>query len=232
VDLPERYEETGDEFSGGGMSNAIVCTDRHLDRLVLVKSLDFGVDEKRLLDEIAALSSIRSKHVVQIYDVLRDKDGKLAAIVEEYLPGADLNSKIPISDPEEVMRIGYAIACGITDIHERGRVHRDIKPNNMKFDGENCLKIFDFGLSRSDDMEAKTVGTVGTKGYLAPELCADDEDDTIEFSQPIDVYAYGATMLKAVRGNLPPDLRKVPPELPCADANFQHQKVVLPPRLP
>jgi serine/threonine protein kinase len=56
-----------------------------LDRLVVVKSIKSGVDPKRILDELSALQSIRSKHVVQIYDVIWDDDGTVQAIVEEYL---------------------------------------------------------------------------------------------------------------------------------------------------
>lgn len=223
--IPDRYEPKGDAFSGGGMSDAIVCEDKHLERLVLVKQLQDGIDQTRLSDEIAALAKIRSKHVVQIFDVLSDEDLEVVGLVEEYLPGQDLNKILPMKDEETFLKTAYAIACGISDIHEQGLVHRDIKPTNMKFDGEGCLKIFDFGLSRPDD--AKTTGTVGTLGYLAPELCV-GEDEEVSFSQPVDVFAFGATALKMLRGNLPPDLRKVPPKLPCDAANFVSQPLKLP----
>jgi eukaryotic-like serine/threonine-protein kinase len=74
------------------MSDTIVCTDLHLERTVIVKTLKPGADSKRILDELAALQAIRSKHVVQIYDVIRDSKGNIEAIVEEYLPGNDLTS--------------------------------------------------------------------------------------------------------------------------------------------
>jgi serine/threonine-protein kinase len=225
--LPSRYTPTGDEFTGGGMSDAIVCKDEHLERLVLIKKLQDGIDQSRLIDEIAALTTIRSKHVVELFDVLRNKDGKIVGIVEDFLPGDDLNAILPITDLDAFLRTAYAIACGIADIHERGRVHRDIKPSNMKFDAENCLKIFDFGLSRPDDLDAKTIGTVGTPGYLAPELCVDD-DEEVSFSQPVDVYAFGATAVKMLAGKLPKDLRQIPPKLPCDDADFAAHTIGLP----
>lgn len=212
------------------MSDAFVCIDEHLDRPVLIKRLQSGVNESRLLDEIAALTAIRSKHVVEIFDVLRDRGGHIIGIVEDYISGPDLNSQLPIKAADEFLRVTYAIACGISDIHEKGRVHRDIKPSNMKFDNEGCLKIFDFGLSRSDDLDAKTVGTVGTIGYLAPELCVADEEE-IAFSQPVDVYAFGATALKMMRGTLPSQLRRTPPILPCTDADFNNSLLNLPKRI-
>jgi serine/threonine protein kinase len=227
MDLPARYTPTGDEFTGGGMSDAIVCNDEHLERLVLVKKLQSGVDQSRILDEIAALTTIRSKHVVELFDVLRDDDGEIVGIVEDYLPGDDLNAILPIKDRDTFLKTAYAISCGISDIHERGRVHRDIKPSNMKFDAESCLKIFDFGLSRPDDLDAKTIGTVGTPGYLAPELCVDEWEE-VKFSQPVDVYAFGATAVKMLFGKLPPELRKLPPTLPCHAADFGKHPIALP----
>ena len=212
------------------MSDAFVCVDEHLDRPVLIKRLQKGVNQSRLLDEIAALTAIRSKHVVEMFDVLRDRDGSIVGIVEDYLSGDDLNSRLPIGTTDEFLKITYAIACGISDIHEKGRVHRDIKPGNMKFDGEGCLKIFDFGLSRPDDLDAKTVGTVGTIGYLAPELCVAD-DEEIAFSQPVDVYAFGVTALKMMLGRLPSQLTRTPPKLPCVEADFNNSPLSLPRRI-
>ena len=73
------------------MSNAALCMDPHLDRRVVVKSIKAGVDPRRILDELSALQAIRSKHVVEIYDVIRDDRGTVTGIVEEYLPRKDLN---------------------------------------------------------------------------------------------------------------------------------------------
>jgi eukaryotic-like serine/threonine-protein kinase len=225
--LPPRYKPTGKSFNGGGMSQAIVCKDEHLERHVVIKWLQPGVDQGRLADEIAALSTIRSKHVVEIFDVIRNESGKIAGIVEDYLPGDDLDKKLPIKDVHEFMRIAYAIACGISDVHECGHVHRDIKPNNTKFDVEGCLKLFDFGLSRPDDLDAWTIGTVGTPGYLAPELCVDDGEEVC-FSRAVDVYAFGATAVKMMLGKLPADLKKLPPVLPCSEADFGAHPIGLP----
>lgn len=225
--LPARYTPIAAPASGG-MSHATVCRDSQLGRDVIVKELQDGQDERRLLDEIAALSTIRSKHVVQVYDVIRDRDGNIAGIVEEYISGAELTSITPINDAALLLRTAYAIACGVADIHNAGCIHRDIKPENIRFDAENCLKIFDFGLARAPSADAATEGAVGTPGYMAPELCVDDYN-TAEFTQAIDVYAFAATMLRLTRTSLPQQMRKMPPDLPCAEANFASQQVQLPP---
>lgn len=207
------------------MSHAQVCTDTHLDRLVLIKELQDGVDQRRLHDEVAALASIRSKHVVQLYDVIKDDEGEIVGLVEEYLPGTDLNAIIPITDPHQLFRVSYAIACGIADIHEAGRVHRDIKPGNMKFDAEGCLKIFDFGLARAERSDAVTQGAVGTGGYMAPELCVAGDDEVV-FTQAVDTYAFGATVLKLIRGTLPTAMRRLNPVIP-PEADFNNQQVAV-----
>ncbi|MEJ1117083.1 protein kinase [Phyllobacterium sp. CCNWLW109] len=209
------------------MSHATVCLDTHLDRDVLIKELQQGVDQRRILDEVAALTSIRSKHVVQIYDVIKDSTGAVIGLVEEYIPGNDLVDFIPITDANLFLRIAYAIACGISDIHTAGRVHRDIKPNNIKFDREGCLKIFDFGLAREGQVDAATQGAVGTPGFMAPELWVDD-DEVIEFTEAIDVYAFGATMLALALRRLPRPLRQVPPQLPSTEADFAATSLSLP----
>jgi serine/threonine protein kinase len=123
------------------MSEVVVCDDLHLDRKVIVKALAHGTDPRRLLDELAALQAIRSKHVVQIYDVIRDDSGTIFAIVEEYLPGKDLTSLNPPATAIDFLRLVYPIAEGIADIHAHSRVHRDIKRQNMRYDGEGCVKL-------------------------------------------------------------------------------------------
>ncbi|HEX8421648.1 MAG TPA: serine/threonine-protein kinase [Sphingomonas sp.] len=228
--LPARYEKVGSPFSGGGMSTAFKCKDKHLDRHVLIKVLQQGVDQKRILDEVKALSAVRSKHVVQIYDVLKNSFGAVTALVEEFLPGQDLNDFVPIKDIGTFLRHVYAIACGLADIHAVGVVHRDIKPINMKIDGEGCLRIFDFGLSRRDGVNCETIGTIGTPGYIAPELCA-PAHQKVDFTSAVDVFAFGATALKLIRGKLPNDLRAIPPNLPSTDADFTNQTLSLPPEI-
>lgn len=167
--LPERYKKTKKSFDAGGMSDVEVYTDVHLERDVVIKTLKDGVDPKRILDEIAALQTIRSKHVVQMYDVIKNDKGGIIAVVEEYISGDDLTSYPKPKAVTEFLELIYQIAEGISDIHAQDQIHRDIKRQNMKFDAEGCLKIFDFGLARSS-AGASTMGQFGTPGYMAPEL--------------------------------------------------------------
>jgi serine/threonine protein kinase len=222
VKLPSRYTPRDTEdFDSGGMSSAVLCDDGHLARPVVIKSLKEYVNQRRILDELQALQGIRSKHVVQVYDVITESDGSIGAIVEEFIPGDELTTVKPPQSSDEFCRLAYPIARGIAHIHAHGIIHRDIKRQNMKFDAEGCLKIFDFGLARRDDPEdASTIGAWGTPGYMAPELYQADAAGKVSFSSAIDIYAYGATMLALMRGSLPREMRQQPPKLPCADADF------------
>lgn len=225
--LPPRYVSSTSSFQNGGMSDATLCTDTHLDRPVLIKRLAPGTDARRLLDEIEALQVIRSKHVVQIYDIIKNARGEITAIVEEYLPGKDL-TEVPVPDlADDFMRLLFAMAEGISDIHNHGRVHRDIKRQNMKFDAEGCLKIFDFGLAK-DQSDASTVGAWGTPGYMAPELFEQSAGGRTIFTAAIDTFAFGATALAVAKGSIPKELRAMPPSLPVASADFATVRPHLP----
>jgi eukaryotic-like serine/threonine-protein kinase len=90
----------------------------------------------------------------------------------------------------------------------------------MKYDAEGCLKIFDFGMARNASVNASTLGLVGTRGYMAPELFDRGSDGRVSFTPAVDVFAFGATALALVLRRLPADLLHVPPLLPSADVDF------------
>lgn len=123
----------------------------------------------------------------------------------ERINGPDLISSFarPKNPTEFYLKI-WQIASGISDIHNVDIVHRDIKPNNMKLDHEGIIKIFDFGLARNTQRNASTLGFVGTHGFSAPELYAENPF----FTTSVDTYAFGATALFLATGNLPPEVLK------------------------
>src|SRR5262245_20087013 len=104
--------------AAGGQGSVIICDDKNLDRKVAVKFLQPGVDEKRILDEVRALQQIRSKHVVQMYDVTRTNPGNHMGIVQEFLPGPDL-SGFAKSNPtiRQYLLALYQLATGVEDVH-------------------------------------------------------------------------------------------------------------------
>lgn len=204
LQLPERYKDSGG-FSSGGMGTVVFCEDTVLERKVAVKFIKNKSDHRRMLDELAALMKVRSKHVVQVYDFLKI-DGLGLGIVQEYIDGKDLFEVVASKRPDTLSfyKDIWQLASGIGDIHSVGIIHRDIKPNNVKVDPEGVMKIFDFGLARNDGADACTMGFIGTHGFAAPELYS----PSAEFTSAVDVYAFGATALFLGAGGLPQDLLK------------------------
>lgn len=195
-DLPERYQPIG-QTENGGFGAVTFCNDIHLDRRVAIKFLHDRSQQRRIFDEVKALLQMRSKHVVQVYDVVVSPNGEFG-IVQEYIDGEDLsepNGKWRTTD--DYLKIIWQIATGIADIHSAGLIHRDIKPMNMKICKEGILKIFDFGLAREEGPRAHTVGFVGTRGFAAPELYEGGQ-----FTKAIDIYAFGVTAIFIALGEL------------------------------
>lgn len=204
--IADRYETVGDSLVGG-MAAVLPCNDLVLKRKVAIKIMPGGAAQRRIQDELAALLRMRSKHVVQVYDVLRVGANDLA-IVQEFIEGNDLfDDSLAPTTTTEYLKLLWQIASGIADIHDLDLIHRDIKPNNMKVDPEGVVKIFDFGLARDEGPTAATVGFVGTPGFAAPELYVHHAS----FTAAVDTYAFGATALFLALRNLPPGLRRHPP---------------------
>lgn len=209
--IPARYIPTGKVLSGG-MGEVLICQDTSLDREVAIKFIQNVRDQHRLFDEIAALQKIRSKHVVQIFDVFLNEVDRRIGIVQEYISGEHLTSfpdKKTIS-LNEYLKVLYQIASGISDIHAQDLIHRDIKPNNMKFDHSNIIKIFDFGLARFSGKNDSTLGFAGTPGFAAPELY---RSGLVPFTNAVDTYAFGVTAWYLSGIEIPKTLLRKPPNL-------------------
>jgi len=211
--LPARYCYK-ESYGSGGFSNVFFCIDKHLERDVAIKIIKQPNNIDRVKDEISSLLKLRSKHVVQVFDIIKYNNNFLG-IVMEFISGQDLLQKNKENSfSKNMLNILWQISSGISDIHDAGIIHRDIKPNNLKIDDEGILKIFDFGLSRNHGANANTVGFKGTHGFSAPEQYGYGK---VSFTKAIDVYAFAATVLYLVKLELPskliPNCFSLPPNL-------------------
>jgi serine/threonine-protein kinase len=207
---------------------------------VAIKFVAPGSTADELVKEVQALSAIRSKHVVQLYDVLTDRKGTSVGIVLEHIPGNDL-TLFQTADATVLQKVLYQIACGIADIHAVGLIHRDVKPKNAKFDADGIVKLFDFALSCATD-DAETTAARGTRPYRAPEFYG---KPPITLTRAVDVYAAGVTAWWLAENTLRSELRSVPPrpapsfgicsvQLPAGvvailDATLDHDPAMRPP---
>jgi serine/threonine-protein kinase len=197
--LPARYTPI-EAPKKGGYGQVVRCHDSLLDREVVIKKILHPAHLSRIIDEVVALQEAKSKHVVEVYDVLIDSTGADISIVEEYLPGEDLSGfKFDPSNEESFYKVAFQIAKALDDIHSRDVVHRDIKPNNMKFDAERYIRIFDFGLAKSGTLPTSTVSLTGTPGFMAPEQFVVPPI----IDKPVDIYAFGVLLFVFVTGGLP-----------------------------
>lgn len=224
--VPSRYSATGNSVVGG-MGEVHACTDEHLNRKVVFKVLKHGEESRRLLDEQKALLQLRSKHVVQLYDVVEVVDDGLTkrALVLEYIEGQTLGFH-SFDIGFDFVELLWQIACGLAAIHEVGIIHRDIKPSNIILSLGGVAKILDFGLSRNAGVDAHTISAIGTPLFMAPELWS---RDAVSFDQSVDVYAYAITALMLLKERkLPAELFAYPPK-PLIPHSLSESLVGLPP---
>jgi eukaryotic-like serine/threonine-protein kinase len=223
--IANRYEPTGNA-AWGGMSEVNECDDKNLARKVVLKRVFKTADFSRLMDEQKALLKLRSKHVVQLFDVVTFtwRADDITCLVLEYIDGQDLD-KITFKPDVKYQKTLWQVASGIAEIHKAGVIHRDIKPPNIRLDTNGVVKIFDFGLARETGKDDKTTSKSGTLGYMAPELWG---TTTISFSSAVDTYAFGRTALSLL--NVQPHNEKPKPvssgavakELPGLNKDLAH----------
>ena len=175
--LPERYRNP-ERIARGGMGEVYRAEDADLARIVAVKLLsdrfaDNDAIRGRFTREALAVARLsHAPNTVTIFDV-GQHEGR-PYIVMEYLPGGSLADRIEREGAQPVGRalewLGQA-AAALDAAHANGIVHRDVKPANLLLDGDERVKVADFGVASAADLGSFTeAGTVvGTAGYLAPE---------------------------------------------------------------
>ena len=199
-----RYEVVR-AIGSGGMGTVWLCLDTVLGREVAVKRVGALPGEPaaaaRAMREARIAASLNDANTVGVYDIVDQDDAHW--LVMEYVQGQSLAEAIRDTGalrPTRVAAIGSAVAGALARAHERGIVHRDIKPGNILMDQAGTPKISDFGIARAqaDDQLTQTGFMTGTPGYLSPELARGGDPTSAS-----DVWALGATLYYAVEGHPP-----------------------------
>jgi len=200
----------------GGMGVVLIATHVELGHRVAIKVLarDEGTNDtaiERFLREGKAAASLRSDHVVRIYDVGRLESG-VPFMVMELLIGEDLGSYVSTHGPvEPAQAVDWILqACNaIAEAHAAGIIHRDLKPANLfltqRSDGSDCVKVLDFGISKrltspdTDPYQASLTATrqvVGSPAYMSPEQVRNSRD----VDHRVDIWALGMTLYEFLSG--------------------------------
>jgi serine/threonine-protein kinase len=204
--IADRYEL--EELVGtGGMSSVFRARDLQLERRVAIKILHERYIEdpeyvERFRREARAVARLSHPNIVTVID--RGEDGGRQYIVFEHVDGENLKELVMRTGRLPVRRaveLALSVADGLAFAHGHGLVHRDVKPQNVLLSREGDVKVTDFGIARSLDVEhgVTQTGTVlGTGEYLAPEQASGKP-----VSPATDVYSLGVVLWELLVGDVP-----------------------------
>jgi hypothetical protein len=192
----------------GGMGMVYLADDTRLTRQVALKvlrpELAASPDARqRFLREARAAATIEHDHIVAIYAV--DEDRGVPYLAMPLLKGMSLEDYLKRGKPltlGQALRIGRETARGLQAAHERGLMHRDVKPANLWLDATagGRVKLLDFGLARSQQGDTQITGSdmiLGTPAYMAPEQVAGKAEARS------DLYSLGVVLYRLLSGQLP-----------------------------
>lgn len=198
----------------GGMGKVYLAKDSKLNRSVAVKTLPAPLSKepnfvRRFQTEAKAAATLNHPNVATIYSVEETDESKFF-ITMEYVEGKPLNSLIPANglDTKTFLEWFIALADALALAHEKGVIHRDIKPGNLMIAALGVPKILDFGLARinstkisNDDSTlhlTKTGQVLGTPAYMSPEQAEGKQAD-----HRSDIFSFGVVMYEAITGEKP-----------------------------
>ena len=208
-------------LGAGGMGIVYEAVEEHPERRIALKVIRPHVASAaaaaRFEREAALLARLQHAGIARVYAAgALDVDGAdVAFLAMERVHGAPLDDWVEAHDPPRRVRLELVarLADAVQHAHQRGVIHRDIKPGNVLVDGEGQPKLVDFGIARAVDADAATHATMagqvlGTLPYMAPEQLR-GETDAIDARA--DVYALGAVLFFLLTGETPYDLAGLSP---------------------
>jgi serine/threonine protein kinase/Tol biopolymer transport system component len=211
------HYEILEKIGSGGMGEVYRARDTSLERDVALKILPTEIADdpqrtERFQQEAKAVAALSHPNILGIYEFGTDQGRSYAAM--ELLEGETLSERLrhgPIH-PRKAVDIASQIADGLAAAHERGVVHRDLKPDNVFITTEGRVKILDFGLARlesrkpgidptaSSDTLTEPGAVMGTVGYMSPEQVRGEPVDARS-----DIFSLGVVLYEVLAGSRPFD---------------------------
>ncbi len=225
--LDGRYEIT--ELIGvGGMADVYKATDLMENRVVAVKILKAEYSEneeflRRFRNESKAIAVLSHPNIVKIYDV--GFTDEIQFIVMEYIDGITLKELLEqqgVLRWKDALKFVVQILKALQHAHDKGIVHRDIKPQNIMLFPDGNIKVMDFGIARFSRIDGKTLSdkTIGSVHYISPEQAKGEMTD-----ERSDIYSVGVMLYEMLTGRKPFD-----GDTPIAIAVKHMQENAVPPR--
>ncbi len=236
--LNGRYQ-IGEAVGQGGMSTVYKAMDLNLQRVVAVKVIHPHLSNdpdfvRRFEIEAKTAAQLRHPNIVQVYDY--NHDGPIYYIVLEFVVGEPLQTRLQrlheakrTLELPEAIKLATHIGDALAYAHDKGLIHRDVKPANVMVNVQGEAILTDFGIVKivGGTQHTATGAVLGTARYMSPEQIKGSRVD-----DRTDIYSFGVMLYEMVGGRLPfqsesvmtmmmmhvndpvPDLRQIRPDVP------------------
>ena len=195
-----------ERIAGGGMGEVFKAKDLELDRFVAIKCVrpdlaNLEEAAERFRAEARTLAALSHRNIATVYRFFMNQDRLF--LVMEYIDGrafGDVLKGGELHDAEFAVSLVTDALRGLDYAHERGVVHRDIKPGNLMLDEDQTVKVLDFGIAHiiGGTRLTRAGSVVGTPAYMAPEQILSRSVDP-----RTDLYSMGVVLYELITGKLP-----------------------------